>query len=66
MVNKNENLITHRVAAKIYGLPSKWLREQAELGNIPAIIAQNSILFDSFILAEWLSKKAKEGGFSGK
>ncbi|MEN6384376.1 MAG: glutathione S-transferase N-terminal domain-containing protein [Phycisphaerales bacterium] len=62
---KKENLIHIRIAARRYGLPPKWLREQAKAGKIPALIADNQILFDASILAEWLSKKARQGGAYG-
>lgn len=67
MENRKENLIHIRVAARRYGLPTKWLRGQAKAGNIPALIADNQVLFDADILADWLAKQArKEGVPNGK
>jgi len=60
---KNEKHLIHvRLAARRYGLPVKWLREQAKAGNIPALIADNQVLFDANILANWLAQRAKQGG----
>lgn len=61
MVQKNENLIHVRVAARLYGLPIKWLRKQAEEGVIPALIADKQVLFDSKILGHWLENHIKSG-----
>jgi glutathione S-transferase len=61
MKNKNENLIHVRVAARKYGLPAKWLKEQAKAGKVPALIAENQVLFDADILSKWLSQRAKGG-----
>jgi glutathione S-transferase len=58
---KNKNLIHVTVAARRYGLPVKWLKEQARSGKIPALIAENQVLFDSGILADWLAERAKGG-----
>jgi hypothetical protein len=62
MNTKKKNLIHIRVAARYYGLPTKWLREQAKAGTVPALIADNQVLFDADILADWLAKRAREGG----
>lgn len=62
MENKKENLIHVRIAALRYGLPAKWLREQAKTGHIPALIAENQVLFDADILADWLAKRTRQGG----
>ena len=59
---KKDNLIHVRVAARRYGLPIKWLKEQAKAGKIPALVADNQVLFDSEILSAWLAKRAKGGG----
>ena len=61
MENKKDNLIHVRVAARRYGLPIKWLKEQAQIGAIPALVAGNQVLFDSDILADWLAQQAKGG-----
>jgi hypothetical protein len=66
MKTQDENLIHVRTAARRYGLPPKWLREQAKAGNIPALIAENQVLFDADILSQWLAKRAREGAASGK
>lgn len=62
MKNENKHLIHVRMAARRYGLPAKWLREQAKAGNIPALIAENQVLFDARVLANWLAQQAKQGG----
>ncbi|MBN2512535.1 MAG: glutathione S-transferase domain-containing protein [Sedimentisphaerales bacterium] len=66
MDTNKENLIHYRIAARRYGLPPKWLREQAQAGNIPALIADGQVLFDTAILSEWLAKRAREGSNDGK
>ena len=63
METNKENLIHIRVAARRYGLPTKWLRDKAKAGEVPALIADNQVLFDADILADWLARQArKEGG----
>jgi glutathione S-transferase len=62
METKKENLIHIRVAARLYGLPTKWLRGKAQTGEIPALIADNQVLFDADILADWLARQARKGG----
>jgi len=59
MKNEKENLIHYRMAARQYGLPPKWLREQAMAGKIPAVIAEKQVLFDADVLSGWLSQRAK-------
>ena len=61
MESKQNNLIHVRVAARRYGLPSKWLKEQAKAGNIPALVADNQVLFDADILSGWLAERARKG-----
>ncbi|MCE5185404.1 MAG: glutathione S-transferase domain-containing protein [Planctomycetaceae bacterium] len=65
MKNKENNLIHIRTASRRYGLPAKWLREQAKSGAIPALVADNQVLFDSNILAEWLQERAQTGDARG-
>jgi len=59
MENKKDKLIHARVAARRYGLPIKWLKEQANKGVIPALVADNQVLFDAEILASRLSDLAR-------
>lgn len=59
MKKSNNNLIHIRTAARKYGLPLKWLKEQAQSGAIPALLADKQVLFDADILANWLSERAK-------
>lgn len=62
MEKEIENLIHVRIAARRYGLPVKWLKEQARAGAIPALIAENQVLFDADILAKCLTERARKGG----
>lgn len=57
----DDNLIHVRVAARRYGLPVKWLKAQAKEGKIPALIAENQVLFDSSVLSRWLADRARKG-----
>lgn len=59
METKKDNLIHASIAARKYGLPLKWLKDQARSGAIPALIADNQILFDHDILANWLTARAR-------
>jgi hypothetical protein len=61
METKNENLIHVRTAARLYGLPIKWLKDQAKAGNVPALIAENQVLFNADILSNWLDEQARQG-----
>jgi glutathione S-transferase len=61
MQTEKNNLIHVRIAARRYGLPVKWLKEQAKAGKIPALVADNQVLFDRSILAKWLADHAKGG-----
>jgi hypothetical protein len=61
METRKDNLIHVRIAARQYGLPVKWLKEQAIAGNIPALVAENQVLFNADILADWLAKRATQG-----
>jgi hypothetical protein len=59
MGNQKDNLIHVRTAARQYGLPVKWLKDQAKSGAIPALVAENQVLFDADILAGWLAERAR-------
>ena len=61
MKTEKNNLIHIRIAARRYGLPVKWLKEQAKTGKIPALVADNQVLFDSGVLVKWLAGHAKRG-----
>ena len=61
MNNDKDNLIHVRTAARRYGLPLKWLKEQAISGNIPAVVADNQVLFDADVLLTWLAERARKG-----
>ena len=61
MQTEKSNLIHVRIAARRYGLPVKWLKGQAKAGKIPALVADNQVLFDRSILAKWLADHAKGG-----
>ncbi|HOM76856.1 MAG TPA: hypothetical protein PLE88_10100 [Anaerohalosphaeraceae bacterium] len=63
---KIDNLIHLRAAARRFGLPPKWLKEQAISGAIPALIADNKVLFDLEVLVQWLTKRARGTGDDGK
>ena len=64
MENKKPNLINSRyaikssIAARRYGIPEKWLKQQAKSGKIPALITDNAVVFDARILAKFLAKRA--------
>lgn len=43
--NRDGELLPLRRMAARLGVPSKWLKEQAELGNVPGLRAGNRWLF---------------------
>ena len=65
MKDQKESLIHVRIAARQYGLPVKWLKDQAKAGTIPALVAENQVLFEAEILksrlAELASKNTEQG-----
>ncbi|MFN9435641.1 MAG: hypothetical protein ACK6DC_11970, partial [Planctomycetota bacterium] len=46
MHERGRNLLPLRRMAARLGVPSRWLREQAELGKVPGLQAGNRWLFD--------------------
>lgn len=55
------SLIRLRDMASQLGVPSKWLKEQAEAGKIPALKAGGRWLFDAVATTEAVSRMAKVG-----
>ena len=52
-----------RMAARL-GVPSRWLREQAEAGNVPGLQAGNRWLFVADIATNAVRSMAGKGGES--
>ena len=61
MKNSDNKLIHSRIAARRYGIPEKWLKEQAIKGKVSALIAGNSVVFDANVLIDFLTEQAKGG-----
>ncbi len=59
MDTKKKNLIPLNIAARKYGVPRKWLADEALSGRLPSLIAGGSILFDESLLTSELLKRAQ-------
>jgi len=46
------------VVSRKFGVPVKWLREEAEAGRIPHLKAGNTLLFNYEAVEECLGKRA--------
>ena len=57
--NEARALLPLRRAAKRAGVPSKWLKEQAEAGNVPGLRAGNRWLFLPDAVVEAIETMAK-------
>ena len=53
------NLIPLNIAARKYGVPRKWLADEARTGRLPSLIAGGAILFDESLLTSELLKRAQ-------
>jgi len=61
----NTSPIPLSLAARRFGLPTRWLRREVEAGRIPALIADRAILIDPETLAVALSHRARGGKSDG-
>jgi hypothetical protein len=53
------NLIPVNVASRKYGVPRKWLADEARAGRLSSLIAGGAILFDESLLTSELLKRAQ-------
>jgi hypothetical protein len=47
--------------AKVLGVSSRWLRDEAESGRIPHLPAGDTILFDADLVERVLTERARQG-----
>jgi len=53
--------VTLNQAARALGLPHDWLREEADAGRIPCLIAGDRYLFDLDLLREIVMERTRRG-----
>jgi hypothetical protein len=61
MQERGRNLLPLRRMAARLGVPSRWLREQAELGKVPGLRAGNRWLFVPDVAEAAVQAMAKGG-----
>ncbi len=66
MTNKHANtseVVSLPRAARILGVPAKWLREEIEAGRLPGLRAgRQTILVHTPTVAALLAERARDGG----
>jgi hypothetical protein len=60
--NKPGALQTLQVCARILGVPTAWLRAEAEEGRVPCLHTGRSYLFDVDLVEHLLLERARQGG----
>jgi hypothetical protein len=48
-------------AARVLGVPARWLRDECESGNLPCLRADRAILIHVPTVASMLAERAKRG-----
>lgn len=65
MQERGRNLLPLRRMAARLGVPSRWLREQAELGKVPGLQAGNRWLFDPEVAESAVRSMARPSDSKG-
>ncbi len=62
---REKNLLPLRRMAARLGVPSRWLKEQAEIGGVPGLQAGNRWLFDSEVAEAAVRSMARPSDSKG-